>query len=353
MKAAAKVLPLLLLLLLSNTSFAQIVAGYSKAYDPAGMQIFNAPTNADIDLNAGTMTIDPVIFFGQQVNVTSIELLGQGSHTRPIGTVNVGPDQLGAYMIINWAVSEFRLFMVWDMLTDGINISLTPTDSDGDGIPGHALIEGPFPGFTFVYEFLSPDLLPPGIEVTMNIVNGTSYRQCDTHGGSQVTMAADITLKGEAELGSILWYLNDVEVASNEEQVDLIIPVGSHTVRVDVSTLTGQTDTASMNLVVNDNTAPDVEIVFTDKRSGAIVTEIEGNQRHFIIPHITTTDICDPNPTSHAVASAVNEITEDTVININAKRSDVYIPATGVEVRVTAADENGNSKTESAILPIN
>ena len=335
----------------SSASQAFTVGGTASIYDPGGVLFFLNPISAEVDLGTNTVTVDPFLFFGSAVNTQPFQLLGEGVHTRPIGSITVGPGQLGAYVTVEWNVNTFSTFMVWDaaVATDGI--SLIPVDSDGDGTPGQQFVEGPFPGFTLIYELISPDLLPPGVDVAIDVEGGDTSRACSEPGGTSVTMTANAVLRGGAELLAIEWFLDDTSVGTGEMLTQLI-PVGTHTVKAVASTTTGQSDQDSVTFNVFDFTAPDVSIGFIDARSGDQITGIADNRTQYVTPVVTAADLCDAEPDVTAVASPVFAIAPGSQIMIQGNRGSVQMPASGLEVRATATDDAGNSRTETAVLPI-
>ncbi len=337
----------------SVISTAQILSGTARVYDPSGFQLpDDSPVTGNIDLQNNTMSVGSFGFFGIDMATTDIELLAEGTHSRPGGTVTVGPGQLGAYMTINFTIDNtlFRTFMVWDVALNGADISLIPVDSDLDGIPGQRLTEGPFRDFTLIYEFISPGVMPPGIDVSLNIQGRTS-RACDQFGGSEFSMTANVILKGDTGLESVEWFLNNDSIGTGETLTSLI-PVGNHTIKVVATNTTGQMDTASSLIRVYDFTAPNAHVSFVDARTGEEITSIDGEHTRYVSPLITVTDICDAEPDVKAVASPVYEVTNDSVIKIKGEKGKIKMPATGVEVRVTATDDAGNTKTDTHILPI-
>jgi len=340
----------LLLLVLSPFASAQSLIGTATVYDPTGYQIATYPSiGATLDLTARTMSISPFNFFGLQLSVSDIELLDPGVHTRPIGTVNVGTNQLGAFMTIHWGPNNIRMFLVWNKSVAGSAVSLVPADSDGDGIPGHRLVEGPFVGFTLVYEFKDP--AAPGIEANIVNLSGNTYKACNQLGGARFNLHANVILLGDTQLQSIRWFLDGNQVAT-DTTVDLLVPVGLHTVELVASNTTGQSDSDTLGLNVSDYAAPVANVIFTDQRDGSEISAITENNMYFVVPNVSVTDVCDPAPQVSAVADTVSQVTEGFVMKIQGNNGSVSMPSSGVELRTTATDASGNTATQSFILPI-
>lgn len=154
-------------------------------------------TQADIDNHTlrENMTINtPTPFFQFSMTFHDVHVFGPGSYTfntcnpgvppSQCGYLNmtVGPKQLGAHMLMDWSQStDNDIVMVWDlngsfppdMLYRG-PIGPTPNpdavwnlvsvDADGDGVPGIAMVDGPFSGFSWNLNLNIP-ALPVGLDV--------------------------------------------------------------------------------------------------------------------------------------------------------------------------------------------
>lgn len=325
--------------------------GDADVYDPYGGVIFSTPVNGTWDQGANTMEVTPFMFFGLQMGST-FELLGEGTHTRPTPygpiSITVSPGQLGSFVTVTWGANTFHTFMVWDVVTIAGVTSLVPVDTDGDGVPGRQLTDGPFPGFTLSYDFTRPEAQPPGIEVS---ILGANSGVCSELGGRPFSLSANIVLLGDTSLNTIEWRL-DGEVIGTEATVNPLIPAGTHTIEVVVTNTTGQTDSASSAVSVYDWTQPEVNVAFVDARTGAEITSIQGSRVQFVKPVLYAEDSCDPEPAVTAVASPVHEVSDSTVLKVQGNTGGIDIPATGIEVRITATDDAGNSRTGSFVLPV-
>lgn len=104
-------------------------------------------------------------FFGMTWTASGGTLLGPGTHTLSTldpapgvsggdYTITVGAGQIGGQIDLTWSwdsttISGVDVVMVWDVIDSGDGtITLASTDGDSDGIPGVAMIDGPWPGFS-------------------------------------------------------------------------------------------------------------------------------------------------------------------------------------------------------------
>ena len=151
----------------------QSITGTGVLYAPDGMTVgAPAPITGDYDTDTQQMTIDPWSFFGFDVN-SQIEVLPPGSYSFPgVLPFDVGPGQAGGLITTVWSFNTIPHGIVWDVISHSGGQHYEPVDTDGDGIPGLPMISGPFPGFTFVYEFDVGEP-SPGIEVEILVEGGT------------------------------------------------------------------------------------------------------------------------------------------------------------------------------------
>ena len=243
--------------------------------------------------------------------------------------------------------------MVWDQVFTNGDVSLSiadsDSDSDSDGIPGHKIAEGPFVGFSLAYDFLSPSA--PSINVSMVVQSGNS--ECkESNGGSTYNLGANVVVTGDTTVTGVEWFMDGVSVSTGDS-IALLIPLGGHTVEVVATNSAGQSDSDTRTFNVYDYTAPEVVISFTDGQTGEVITSITTDRVSYVTPVIVVTDACDPSPTVEAVASPVFEVVSgESVIKIKGKSGAIEMTTTGLEVRATAIDSEGHSKTVSSVLPI-
>ena len=330
------------------------LTGQVRFLDPSGLDIFagGGSITGDLDTLNGTMSVDPFMFLGSDWITKSVELLGEGAHTRPDGfggsiSVTVAPGQLGAYMVFEWNINELPNFMVWDVTSTAGGGVYTTVDSDGDGTPGQVFLTGPFPGFTVVYDFTVGEP-PPGITVAVGVDGGT-IQECTESRGSVVSLTASTDLVGGAELGSIDWTV-DGDFAGSGASLTPFMTLGSHTVEVLASTTTGESDTDSVTVEVRDTIAPDLDVAFLN-RDGEPITAIDAGSR--VTARISATDICDAEPVTEGAAVPVFAVSDGDTIRIQGgKTNTVKLPTTAIELSATAADASGNNATSMAVLSI-
>lgn len=352
MKRLSNMLFAVVCVICSNVVSATPLTGEVRFLDPSANLVLSLPITGDLDTTSNTMLVDPFLFFGFQWVTRSVELLGEGMHTRPDGaggeiSVTVGPGQVGAYMVFEWNVSTIPNFMVWDVNSTADGARYTVVDSDGDGIAGQAFVVNPFPGFSVVYDFTVGEP-PPAVNVSVN-VQGGPVQECTQTGASVVSLSASTELTGGAELGSVEWFV-DGESVGTGMTIAPLISLGVHTVEALASTTTGETDMDSLAVEVRDTNPPVLEVGFLD-RAGEQVTAINSGDR--VTAHIVATDVCDPEPAAEGTAVPVFAVSDGDPIKIRKGRvATLKLPTTAVELSATARDASGNSSTGMAVLSI-
>ena len=203
----------------------QAISGTADLYDPSGQSLMGIPTpiTGEYDTDTQQITVDPWMFFGFPVN-SQIQVLSPGTYSFPgVSPINVGMGQLGGIISTEWAANIIPHGIVWDVISHPGGQHFEPFDSDGDGVPGQAMISGPFPGFTMVYEFDTGEPAP-GIDVEINI-SGGSNQQCNETGGSSVQLTADISLGGGGELDNVDWTVDGNPAGSG---ISVCVPPDLH-----------------------------------------------------------------------------------------------------------------------------
>lgn len=338
------------LIFCSNTAPATPLAGDAKFLDPDNQSVATIPITGDLDTANNSMTVDPFMFFGLQWFTQSVELLGTGTFTRPDGfggtiSATVNPGQLGAYMVFDWGLNIIPNFMVWDVNSSANGSSYTTVDSDGDGIPGHAFVAGPFIGFTTLYDYIVGDP-PPGISISIGIEGGTT-QECSETGGSMVSLSATIDVVGGAVPGSIEWFV-DGESTGTGETATPFLALGSHTVEALASSTTGETGTDSITVLVQDTAPPDLDVAFINQAGEPITTAGAGTR---VTTRILPNDICDPDPAAEGTASPVFAVNDGDPIKVQSgKIKDLQ--TTAVELSASTTDASGNSNSGMAVLLI-
>ena len=344
-------------LLFTTTLHAEPVAvtGGASFYDTNGLPITSqTPITGELNFENASASFSSFLFFGSEFATTSVELLGEGTHTRPADpispqtiTVTVGPGQLGGYFTFDWAVNTLPTFMVWDINSHPRGTSYTTIDSDGDGIPGHAFTIDPFPGFTVAFDFNEGEP-PPDIEVSINVEGGNT-QECAETGGSTVNLSADITLIGSAEPGSIDWTIDGEPVGSGSN-IAPFLALGDHAVEVYATILSGPSDLDSTTITVRDTTAPQLNLGFLNQSGQPINSTSTGTH---VNTSITASDVCDSDPETEGSATPVFEVMDGDVIKIQSgKISTVELPTTAIELSGSAMDESGNKTSSITVLTI-
>jgi hypothetical protein len=329
----------------------QAVTGTAVIYAPGGI-IISPPTpiTGDYDTDTQQMTIHPWLFFGLFVN-SQIQVLPPGSYSFPgVLPIDVGPGQAGGMITTVWGINTIPHGIVWDVISHSGGQHFEPVDTDGDGIPGLPMISGPFPGFTFVYEFDVGEP-SPGIEVEI-LVEGGTYQQCNDVGGNNVELFATVDLTNGAELASIDWEV-DGNAAGTGDSITPFLSLGTHSISVTATGISGVYDTASTTIQVVDTIKPSLSIEFVDSKTGQAISSVDGARVTFVEVSLIGSDVCDADVEVAGVASPVFDITGNKVIKIQGNNNGVDMPVTAIEVTATATDDSGNKQLEQAVLPIN
>ena len=148
--------------------------GEFALYDPiSGSSLGgNNDVTGYIDTAAGTWSVASVSpFYGFTWSATGGTLYGPGTHVVNVNgdgqnafsgngnvTFTVGAGQLGGNINMSWnGNSGIDVFQVWSVVTvPGVGTVFTSLDADGDGVPGMAMIDGPFVGLDVVFNMAAP-----------------------------------------------------------------------------------------------------------------------------------------------------------------------------------------------------
>lgn len=352
----------LTLLFVSSLAGATPLSGSLRIYDPTGVDLCapglgggsgcGSALTGDYDSAAGTLSFDPVILFGLDMIARSVELLPVGTHTRSDGaggilTASVAPGQVGAYVVLDWGFNVFSTFMVWNVTGSAISQTFSPVDSDGDGVPGHALTSGPFIGFNGIYEF-HVGQPGPNIDLAVDVTGGT-LQQCTGAYGTPVTFTASVNLTGGAELDSITWTV-DGNPAGTGISISPSLDLGTHLISATALTTTGETDFKTLSVNVVDRTAPTLNIAFVDSRSGDPVSQIDRPNVQWIEVSFSATDVCDPAPTTNGVGGFA--VHDGDLLKIQGNNDTVTMTTSVLTLSVTSKDASGNTRSGTATLQI-
>lgn len=282
---------------------------------------------------------------------SQIDVLPAGNYAYPgVTPFNVGSNQLGGFITTEWGVNTIPHAIVWDVSNHAGGQHLAATDSDNDGVIGHTMITGPFPGISFIYE-LDIGNPSPMIDVNLNVAGG-SLQECNSTGGNNVELNAHVELLNGAELASINW-LVDGSHAGSGASISPFLSLGTHNISVTATGISGISDSASTDITIRDTTQPELIIDFIDTRSGLPVSSIDDTSVSFVEIRLTSNDTCDSDVTTTGVAKPVFAIMGSEVIKIQGNNNTVDMPTTAVEVSASATDDSGNKKIDTGVLPIN
>jgi len=348
MKKISSLILITLLFLTGNALSANFEGGFNL-YDPFGVPISPPiPITGIVDFDNDILVVDEFFFLGSPVVTNVLEILGPGTYTRTNNgdtiSATIGPDQMGAYMLLSWNANEFPVFMGWEV--DSSDTIYTAVDVDGDGIPGMALVSDPFAGFSPVYEFVS-EPAGPGVRLVLS-VDGGNVQECTTYEGTEVTINAMPELFGGAVLDSISWTIDGAD-AGTGATINVILSLGDHEVDAVATITTGETGYASTIVTVRDITRPDLQISFINKQGQEVDVAGPGP----VEISMTATDICDPEPIiSSGTATPTFGVNNGDVLFINKSKGNLKLPTTSLRVDATATDSSGNASSSSAVLAI-
>ncbi len=269
-------------------------------------------TNAETALSNATTTSN-CPFFGLLFEPKAVFIYGPGEYTfdtcndeetRAEGTcgpltMNVGPGQIGAHMLVDWGVvTQIDIVSVWNQnelfsntLANDCNNEVDPntvwdlasTDADGDGIPGVKMVDGPFIGFSANYNLsgvtFSETEIPPSITLTGNteitLEQGSSFvdpgaSAFDPQDGD---LTSSILIGGDAvDISTISTYLITYDVVDSDDNSAQQITRTVHVAgREPVITLLGGTD---ITLALGGGSFTDPGVIAEDIKDGDLTSGI-------------------------------------------------------------------------------
>jgi hypothetical protein len=287
-------------------------------------------------------------------------------------TLTVAAGQLGAHILIDWGEStNIDVAIVWNTddafgspIYDGCLFPVTPDncdpthsptriwnlaskDGNGDGVQGIPMVDGPLSGVSANFN-LNFGPAPPGITVSLDVAGGP-LQECTETGGSPVTISAEIMLFGGAELDSIEWTV-DGSNAGLGVTITPFLELGAHTVGVLATTITGESDTDSLPVIVTDKTAPILDVAFIDRRTGEPISQIERANVQWIEAHFTAMDACDANPQTKGVGGFA--VQNGDLLKIQGNNNTVTMTTSEIDLVATTTDASGNNNSGAATLQI-
>jgi hypothetical protein len=248
---------------------------------------------------------------------------------------------------------------------DLVNTTLvgTPLQDAGAGVWVGTLVSagnvgtawGPFvkTPYTEIFDITitQPGPPVPGAVVDVSVEN--ELQECTEYGGSQVTFTADVELLNGGELSTLTWELDGQVISVGSEfSLTTFVPLGSHTMTVTATLVTGHVATDTVALVVQDTQAPDLSVGFVDVRSGELVTEIAGSETRFVEVRMLAEDICDPAPVVDGNVIPVFAVENGDVIRVQGNKGQIDLPTTALSLSATATDASGNTTHASTTLEV-
>lgn len=178
-------------------------------------------------------------------------------------------------------------------------------------------------------------------------------QECTGDDGRNISMDAHTTVVNTDAIDTVTWTLDGSPVASGES-VNILVPLGAHTVEATVTTILLHSATDSRVISVDDTTAPVISAAFINKKTGAEITTIKSKDKADI--SYSVNDACDANPTFNATAGIPAENGDTITAKTSKKDSSVTVSVQGnantTELAVTAEDASGNMSSSKAVLTI-
>ncbi len=178
-------------------------------------------------------------------------------------------------------------------------------------------------------------------------VGGGALQECSTHGGSLITLSANVFTPPNDSVAAINWTMDGNPIGNGAEIVPLI-PVGAHIIAAEVRTQAGLSATATSSLTIQDTQSPTVTAAFINRRTGQVVTRVDSNTQVGI--RARAVDVCDPNPGVRAMVGA--PVSDGGTVSVLATRDLVGLSVPQLNLSVTATDASNNSASASASLSI-
>jgi len=193
-----------------------------------------------------------------------------------------------------------------------------------------------------------------GFNISIEIPNGTP-QECIATGGSNVTMVSSVFVGDPNEIVSILWYLDeDSTPIASGDTVEFFVPVGPHSVKATVLTVTLGESSDTESISIEDTVAPQVNPVFINPKDGTVITSVSHKGDVNISEGVI--DICDPAPTITSVVGLPTQ--ERDTLGIKGNKNDASITVTSgpntetISLMVTAEDASGNVSSDSTVLTV-
>ena len=176
----------------------------------------------------------------------------------------------------------------------------------------------------------------PGVGIT---IPGGSLQECSITNGSPVDFQAAVELPPDDEVSTIEWFLDGASVGFGEN-LTTFVSLGSHTIEVVANTMLGESFSDAEQIKVQDTTAPNISIAFTDNKGTPITGDLPSGPG-LVNVNYSASDLCD-QPTSIATALGGGSIANGDTLRVTKKDGSITLKVTELKVRVTATDASGN-----------
>jgi len=318
-----------LFLIISYSSHA--ATGDFAIYDPTGGLVGSPDTGVSSSIiypGGGSVLSSPNSFLGSPWFAHSITTYQDGTYT--VDTVEggsytftVGIGQIGVHMLFDWgATSNIDVVNVWNVTETAGIVHYAASDWDGDGVGG-AMIDGPFIGFSAVFNLDGFDLPladKPSItligDAVINLQTGDIYVDAgatafdaldgDLTASIIVTNPVDTLIAGTY---TVTYSVTDSDANTTNVIRTVIVTQGNFP----VLTLNGA---ATIN-VLKHNAYADAGATASDVEDGDITANIvtSSNVDTSIIGSYTVTyDVTDSNFNASTAYRTVNVVTGDVPI---------------------------------------
>lgn len=257
-----------------------------------------------------------------------------------------------------------------------VTVTVAANDGDGVGVQAthYALDDGPWvqyrsgvplvisTGGTHRIEYYSVDFFG-NTEATQEVVLRINYppsadagaeqtKQCRKTSGAVVTLDGRSSQDPDGDLLTFTWTGPFGNMAGETATVE--VPLGTHTIALEVVDANGAVDTDTVRVSVEDAVAPTLQVSVAPK-----VVWPPNNKMVPIAVTVTSTDACDTAPRVTFQGITANEPTKARDIVVDAEGS-ISLRATRLgrgsgrvyTIRYTAEDASGNSATGSASVTV-
>jgi hypothetical protein len=209
------------------------------------------------------------------------------------------------------------------------------------------VLSGGFTGVRYQLHLENVDKVP-SIQVSLAIAGG-DVQECDSTGGHNVTVTADVQLLNGAQLDTIQWTV-DGQSAGTGLSIHPFLSLGIHNISATATAITGMEDTANTSVSVVDSTAPVITTSFADNRSGAQISSIDRKNSSFVDVSMNATDICDASPSTSGLGGFA--LVDGDTLKIQGNLGKVELRTSVIEMVIKATDASGNVSHETKILTI-